>query len=159
MGTRKLSYHFPFLPSYKEINSVHTGLPNRREAGNEYRYGFNGMEKDDEIHNVEGSSYDFGARIYDCRVGRWFTTDPFEKTYLDISTYAYALNNPIYFVDVDGGYSEPGIEKMAKSAGITLTKKQTAQLIATVMAESNQGAYDQREIAWVYLKFNKIRRF
>jgi glutamyl-tRNA(Gln) amidotransferase subunit D len=33
-----------------------------------YRYGFNNMEKDDELKG-SGNSYDFGARIYDPRVG------------------------------------------------------------------------------------------
>jgi hypothetical protein len=28
-----------------------------------YRYGFNGMEKDDEV-NGSGNSYDFGERLY-----------------------------------------------------------------------------------------------
>ncbi len=108
MDARKLSYHFPFLRDYKEINSVNTGLPNRHEAGNEYRYGVNGMEKDDEIHNVEGSSYDFGARIYDCRVGRFLSLDPKMLEYPFMSAYCYAANNPIGFIDIDGeGPSDP----------------------------------------------------
>jgi hypothetical protein len=32
-----------------------------------YRYGFNGMEMDDEVKNQHGTSYDFGARMYDPR--------------------------------------------------------------------------------------------
>ena len=35
-----------------------------------YKYGFNGKEKDNEV-NVDGGDYDFGARIYDSRLGRW----------------------------------------------------------------------------------------
>jgi hypothetical protein len=35
----------------------------------DYRYGFNGMEKDDEVKNGKGNSYDFGARMYDSRLG------------------------------------------------------------------------------------------
>ncbi len=43
-------------------------MPNRNGSSDSYRYGFNGMEKDDEIKG-NGNSYDFGARIYDPRVG------------------------------------------------------------------------------------------
>jgi RHS repeat-associated protein len=40
-----------------------------------YRYGFNGMEKDDEVKG-SGNSLDFGSRIYDARTGRWLSVDP-----------------------------------------------------------------------------------
>ncbi|GGD36603.1 hypothetical protein GCM10011343_28070 [Flavobacterium orientale] len=50
-------------------------VPNRHGSAESYRYGFNGMEKDDEIKG-EGNSYDFGARMLDPRVGRWFAPDP-----------------------------------------------------------------------------------
>ena len=56
MGARKLSYNtLYYIQSYKEINSAHTELPNRHEVGNEYRYGFQGQEKDDEVAE-EGNS-------------------------------------------------------------------------------------------------------
>src|SRR5690554_1271658 len=44
-------------------------------GGTGYRYGFNSMERDDEIKG-KGNSYDFGARMYDPRVGRWLSVDP-----------------------------------------------------------------------------------
>ena len=50
--------------------------PGRHGNSGEYRYGFNGMEKDDEIEG-EGNSYDFGARTYDPRIGRFKRIDPF----------------------------------------------------------------------------------
>jgi RHS repeat-associated protein len=45
-----------------------------------YRFGFNGQEKDDEV-KVEGNSLDFGARIYDSRLGRWLSLDPLQAKY------------------------------------------------------------------------------
>ena len=36
---------------------------------NLYRYGFNGMEKDDEVSGSK-NYYNFGARMYDSRIGR-----------------------------------------------------------------------------------------
>ena len=66
-----------------------------------YRYGFNGKEKDDEI-NSEGNSYDFGARIYDGRLGRWMSCDDWESKYPMLSTYCFVGNSPIKFIDPDG---------------------------------------------------------
>ena len=65
------------------------------------RYGFNGMEKDDEIKGV-GNSLDFGARIYDSRLGRWLSIDPLAAKYPDTSPYAGMANSPISIIDIDG---------------------------------------------------------
>ena len=64
-------------------------VPNRHGSSNSYRYGFQGQEKDNEIKG-EGNSYDFGARMLDPRVGRWFAKDPNAKDYPYMSTYAYS---------------------------------------------------------------------
>ncbi|MNX77013.1 hypothetical protein D3C86_1085330 [compost metagenome] len=66
-----------------------------------YRYGFNNMEKDDELKGG-GNSYDFGARILDPRIGRWLTIDPLAVKYPDLSTYNFVANSPIIFLDPDG---------------------------------------------------------
>jgi RHS repeat-associated protein len=66
-----------------------------------YRYGFNNMEKDDELKGL-GNSYDFGARIYDPRVGRWLAVDPLAGKYPDLSPYIFVANSPLIFVDPDG---------------------------------------------------------
>jgi RHS repeat-associated protein len=77
-------------------------LPNRHGNSGDYRYGFNGMESDDEIKGAR-KSYDFGSRnIYDPRVMRFFSTDPDDVKYPDFSPYLFAANNPIRFIDIDG---------------------------------------------------------
>jgi RHS repeat-associated protein len=71
------------------------------EAKDGYRFGFNGKENDNDTYG-EGNAYDFGARIYDSRLGRWLATDPLESKYPSISTYASFGNNPIFLIDPDG---------------------------------------------------------
>ncbi len=84
-----------------------TATYNFREG---YRYGFNGQEKDDNIKGG-GNSYDFGARMLDVRLGRWFVIDPKWKLFSNISPYTFALNNSIYFIDSDGKVIEVANEK------------------------------------------------
>jgi|SRR5690554_45537 len=66
-----------------------------------YRYGFNGMEKDDNVKG-QGNSYNFGARMYDPRVGRWLSIDPLEKKHAGITPYHYGYNIPTIMNDPNG---------------------------------------------------------
>lgn len=66
-----------------------------------YRYGFNGMEKDNELKG-EANSYDFGARMHDPRVGRFLSLDPLAAKYPSLSDYAFVANSPLNSIDPDG---------------------------------------------------------
>lgn len=66
-----------------------------------YRFGFNGMEKLDEIYG-DANAYDFGARVYDPRLGRWFAVDPQAGSFAGLSPYNFTANSPLMFVDPDG---------------------------------------------------------
>jgi RHS repeat-associated protein len=59
------------------------------------------MEKDNELKG-EGNSLDFGARLYDSRIGRWMIVDPMFKKQPQWSTYKAFFNNPIIYVDPEG---------------------------------------------------------
>ncbi|MFN6074320.1 MAG: RHS repeat-associated core domain-containing protein, partial [Fluviicola sp.] len=85
----------PFGVTLKGRNLKKTGLADL------LRYGFNGMEKDDELKG-EGNSYDFGARILDTRLGRWLSIDPQFRKYPDLCAYNFVANNPLLFVDPNG---------------------------------------------------------
>jgi len=75
-------------------------LPGRHGSASEaYRYGFNGMEGDDELKG-EGNSYTTEFRQYDPRVGRWLSIDP-KFTAWD-SPYVGMANNPIMYNDIGG---------------------------------------------------------
>jgi RHS repeat-associated protein len=77
-------------------------LPGRNFSSSSYDYGFNGKRKDDEIHGATGTSYDFGARLYDPRVSRWLKMDPQAGAYPGHSPYCFVLNTPIRAIDPDG---------------------------------------------------------
>jgi RHS repeat-associated protein len=66
-----------------------------------YRYAFNGKENDREIYG-EDNAYDFGARMYDARIGRWFSVDPQKGKYPFFSPYVAFGNNPVYYIDPGG---------------------------------------------------------
>jgi RHS repeat-associated protein len=78
----------------------------RKECVRGYRFGFNGKEKVDEVYG-DANAYDFGARLYDPRLGRWLAVDPLAAKFANISPYVYANNNPIVLVDKDGKEPKP----------------------------------------------------
>ena len=87
-----------------------------------YRFSFNGKEKDDEMKGI-GNSLDFGARIYDSRLGKFLSIDPCFKEFPFVSPYTYVLNNPLIYIDRDG--------KKVELAG-NLTSSALTQLIETI---------------------------
>lgn len=96
--------------SWGLIRFSYSGVYRHNKANNYYLdynntnlKGFNGMEKDNEIVG-EGKDYDYGARIYDGRLGRWLSLDPAMTLYPSISPYSFVLSNPIYNLDINGEY-------------------------------------------------------
>ena len=79
-------------------------MDGRTEQDSAYRYGFNGKEKDSSGEWGSNSHYDFGARIYDPRLGRFLSVDPLADApeQIDKSPYAAMWNNPIKWNDPDG---------------------------------------------------------
>ena len=87
--------------NYYPFGMQQTGTAGSYDLSSDYRYGYNGKEKDDEIKG-EANSLDYGARIYDPRVGRWMSTDPLESKYPSMSAYNYVANTPIMAINPDG---------------------------------------------------------
>ncbi len=99
--TDYVSLFQPDVLAYNDYYPFGSLVPNRHGSSSSYRYGFNGMEKDDEVKG-EGNSLDFGARMYDPRIGRWFKTDKAELKYPSLSPFSFANNSPLIFKDIDG---------------------------------------------------------
>ena len=66
-----------------------------------YRYGYNGKEKDGELHG-EGNSYDYGARMLDVRAAKFLSVDPLASKFPWYTPYQFAGNKPIRYTDRDG---------------------------------------------------------
>jgi RHS repeat-associated protein len=82
----------------------------KKERVRGYRFGFNGKEKVDEVYG-DANAYDFGARIYDPRLGRFLSVDPMAAKYPAWSPFSFAINNPIRFIDENGNGPGDGLRR------------------------------------------------
>ena len=81
-----------------------------------YRYFFNGQEADNEVFG-ELAFQNYGFRMYDTRVARFWGVDPLTKDYPMLTPFQFASCSPVLLVDVDGlegegntiGYTSDGI--------------------------------------------------
>jgi RHS repeat-associated protein len=84
------------LQSAQDFYPFGMSMPGRSTL-EKHRYGFNGKETDPET-----GLNDFGARLYDNRLGRWLAVDPLAKKYPAFGGYVGHGNNPMIYFDADG---------------------------------------------------------
>ncbi len=129
--------YYPFGMQMPDGRSVTT---------NNYRFGYNGMEKDPEFKG-DGNSYTTEFRQYDPRIGRWASLDPLMGQFPNLSPYCGFDNNPVYYTDPFGLESttngDPPVSKTMKHFAKAL--KKAAEEITdleevVILAKSKDGS-------------------
>jgi RHS repeat-associated protein len=95
-----------YLADVKNISNIYPygklyGTNAIYNASEDYRYGFNGMEKEKNM-DASGDITDFGARFFDANFPMFLSPDPMERLFPSQSRYLFAGDNPIKFIDKDG---------------------------------------------------------
>ncbi len=114
-------------------------VPHRTFSSPEYRYGFQGQEKDDEVKG-SGNSINYKFRMHDPRIGRFFAIDPLFKEYPHNSTYAFGENRVIDSKELEG------LERIFAADGKFIGKIGNSQQIR-VMNGSGSVGYIQNQIS------------
>ena len=101
---------------------------------NDYKY--NGKEQQNFYDWL-----DYGARMYDPVVARWWTPDPLAEKYYSTSPYAYCLNNPVRFIDPDGMEIENTRESMSAFFSALFS---TYFIMSSLEQNNSDGRFDTR---------------
>ncbi len=93
--------YIPSAVSYTDYYPFGYPMPGRSTDNGGYRYFFNGQEADNEVLG-EGGLHAFEYRMHDTRIGRFWSVDPLAGKFPWNSTYAFAENDVIRAIDLEG---------------------------------------------------------
>ena len=101
-GDGIVDYFTADVVSYSDYLPFGQVMPNRHGyTGAKYRYGFQDQEVDDELKG-EDNSVNFEFRMYDPRIGRFFTIDPLTRKYPHNGPYNFSENRVIDGIELEG---------------------------------------------------------
>ncbi|RFS15039.1 DUF6443 domain-containing protein [Emticicia sp. C21] len=94
------------------------------------RFLYNGKEYENEM-----GLYNFGARMYDPTVGRWFVPDPIDQ-FDDFSPYGFVLNDPMNLTDPDG-------MQVSNTLPSAISTSQSGRLVTTVVNDATRATFNK----------------
>src|SRR5690554_4408348 len=114
MGCQRLTYHQKYTSKTESTPIFKMGrkqcsdyqvfgmqMPGRNGSTGDYRYGFQGQEKDDEVKG-EGNSINYKYRMHDPRIGRFFAVDPLAAKFPHNGPYNFSENRVIDAFELEG---------------------------------------------------------
>ncbi len=104
----EIDYYIPYVIStqdYYAFGSImeERGFDEGSYLSTSYRFGFNGMERE---KGINSNSYATKYRIFDPRLGRWFSLDPLAHVQPYLSPFQSMANNPVQFADPTGAIQD-----------------------------------------------------
>ena len=135
---RKCSYEAQ-VASAADYHPFGWEMPGRKYNSQEYRYGFNGKEKDDDGEFGSITNYDYGFRIYNPAVGRFLSVDPLSPSYSMLTPYQFASNTPIAASDLDGLEAQARTTRAARTSRTQIEiNRENQRIIARYTRVRNQ---------------------
>jgi RHS repeat-associated protein len=137
------THYYPFGLTMAGISSQ---ALNFGEPGNNKLYNGKELQNKEFSDNSGLELYDYGARMQDPQLGRWWRVDPLAEKWNNYSPYCYTINNPINYVDPNGKDVRISVNQ-DKNGNWTITLSSTVYVMG-YDAEKRTSQYND------YLKAN-----
>ncbi|MBK7128100.1 MAG: hypothetical protein IPM74_13275 [Crocinitomicaceae bacterium] len=96
-----VDYYSADVTSWCDYTPYGMIMPGRNATNANYRFSFQGQEKDNEIKG-DNNSINYKYRMHDPRIGRFFAVDPLAAKYPHNSVYAFSENRVIDAIELEG---------------------------------------------------------
>jgi RHS repeat-associated protein len=148
-----VDYFMADIKSSQDYSPFGVTLSGRNfNSDSSYRFGFNSMERDDEIKG-RGNSYNYTYRMHDPRLGRFFAVDPLADNFSSNSSYSFAMNSVIKFKELEGlelyvcgTNSDEFINLLSARTGLEFSKNPNGMLVVTTTILRIPNIFNPSEI-------------
>ena len=154
----QVDYYQATIVSYSDYYPYGMLMDQRHGSNGDYRYGFQGQEKDDEVKG-EGHSIHYEFRDYDPRMGRFSSIDRLQGQYPSLSGYGFVANSPIRNFEVNGDYFDVGnLSKEHQSAAVNSFTKNLGlpKHIKLKVDDKGHLVFASNFRAKIYMTFHKL---
>jgi RHS repeat-associated protein len=136
-----LSYYASYYP-FGQLQPGRYGPANGTSSGvaSAYRFGYNGKEKDNN-GELGLTTYDYGFRIYNPGLGRFLSVDPLAKKFAWNSTYAFAENDVIRNIDLEGAEKVDAYILGSLTTGTPKIQTTTSEALITLTYDMGNSNY------------------
>jgi len=157
MAAGGISFYTPDIVSATDYYPFGYAMEGRGFSSDNYRYGFNGKEKDTEGMGGGGSTYDYGFRIYNPQIAKFLSVDPLTRKYPMLTTYQFASNTPIMAIDLDGLEAELVIDKTFNLKGELIKVEKTINITIGVVNNSSTTMSEYDLVSFVQNGLNNFK--
>jgi len=133
-----MNYFSPNIITFSDYYPFGMEIEALSANNSDYRYGFQGQEKDNEVKG-NGNSVNYKFRMHDPRLGRFFAVDPLSAKYPHYTPYSFSGNKVIHAIELEGLEEKIIIREIKSNGRIKKISYISIQNTNNIIDDNNHG--------------------